>query len=238
MFCKILISGLLSFLSITGLLHTAQADSKKKEEWSAMATQVDSWTDGLGMGIDPEIKETVIVLNLLGLKTHQSCYGHTDYQNPSPWISFSIEDPEMELISLKRTDVYKNIQIHERELMKKYPDTALSKIYQKDHELILLYKESQELWNQFERLSRMHISKLYDLLKKFYKTHFSDYDRVLNLTGFDSSSYQLISIGSNCQVIRDHVTKLKKLKEYQEEMKLFTKFLTDCYWSEAKVANV
>src|ERR1700685_3524831 len=54
----------------------------KLQRWQEMEKEVDSWTDALGLGIDGGIKKTVIVLNLLGFKTQQSCEGHFEWGRP------------------------------------------------------------------------------------------------------------------------------------------------------------
>ena len=45
---------------------------------------LDNVTDGLGLEIDPEIKELVVALNLNGIPTLSSCAGHTDTENIRP----------------------------------------------------------------------------------------------------------------------------------------------------------
>lgn len=49
-------------------------------------------TDGLGMPIDREVLKTVVLLNLLGFPTHQSCHGHVHLSNkeglPYAWVNF------------------------------------------------------------------------------------------------------------------------------------------------------
>ena len=54
-----------------------------------MAAAVDRVTDRLGKRVDPGIRETVIVLNLLGLSTRQSCEGHVSlagHGHAAPWV--------------------------------------------------------------------------------------------------------------------------------------------------------
>jgi hypothetical protein len=58
-------------------------------EWEKMPRAVDRVKDALGKGVDPGIRETVAVLNLLGFKTRQSCEGHVNEQGfglPAPWV--------------------------------------------------------------------------------------------------------------------------------------------------------
>ena len=54
--------------------------------------------DRLGMAIDAGIRETVAVLNLLGLPTTQSCEGHVNDHGhglPAPWVDFDLADPDV-----------------------------------------------------------------------------------------------------------------------------------------------
>jgi len=49
-------------------------------------------TDGMGYPIDDGILETVVALNLLGLRTCQSCEGHLDDGLPYPWVDFETDE--------------------------------------------------------------------------------------------------------------------------------------------------
>lgn len=243
---KTLLLIFLSILGISGVLYIIkekspflttntinQVRSIKKELWNSMTTDVESWTDALGMPIDPKIKETVIVLNLLGFKTSQSCEGHIDWGNPYPWISFSAGDSEIKLLAQKADNILEKVAIERKKLTEKYPDTPISEI-NLDVEapgLTLLYDQIRELGDQIKRLSRLKFIMLNDLINKFYKKHSEDYDRILFLSDSVVNEYWLISIGSCWQVARDEDARAKKLKEYQEEMQLFTEFLKDYYWS-------
>lgn len=55
--------------------------SRKKIE-----DEVEHITDGRGLKIDNGIKESVIVLKLIGLETGDSCEGHIDRALPYPWV--------------------------------------------------------------------------------------------------------------------------------------------------------
>lgn len=46
--------------------------------------------DGMGCPIDEGVLQTVVALNLLGLRTSQSCEGHLDGGLPYPWLDFYI----------------------------------------------------------------------------------------------------------------------------------------------------
>jgi hypothetical protein len=55
--------------------------------WQDARTHVLTFTDRLGTPIDAGIVETVVVLNLLGLQTFQSCEGHLTDGCAYPWIT-------------------------------------------------------------------------------------------------------------------------------------------------------
>lgn len=211
-----------------------QIHAAKEELWHAMTIKVDSWGDALGNPIDSKIKDTVIVLNLIGFETVQSCEGHQDWGNPYPWVSFSDENEEIKLIIQKGREVQEKIDKEQQKLMEKYPNTTLSEIDVETvaPELILLRRQIRELRAQMKRLSRMKIIALKELIGSFYKKQIVNYDRILFLSDSVISQYWLMSIGASWQDARNEEIKLKKLKEYQEEMNSFTQFLKDYYWSE------
>jgi len=57
-----------------------------EQRYQEMCEQVSTFTDKLGAPIDPGIFETVVMLNLLGLHTFQSCEGHLDHGCPYSWV--------------------------------------------------------------------------------------------------------------------------------------------------------
>lgn len=64
-----------------------------------MRAKIDKMTDKVGRGIDEGIKEGVVIFNLLGLKTTQSCEGHYGQEEqgfPTPWIQVYPEEPDIE----------------------------------------------------------------------------------------------------------------------------------------------
>ena len=55
--------------------------------WQDAEAYVSTFTDRLGKPIDAGIVETVVVLNLLGLQTFQSCEGHLTEGCAYPWVT-------------------------------------------------------------------------------------------------------------------------------------------------------
>src|SRR5690348_1844102 len=57
------------------------------QSYQKMCEHVATFTDKLGMTVDVGVCETVVILNLLGLYTFQSCEGHLDHGCPYPWVT-------------------------------------------------------------------------------------------------------------------------------------------------------
>ncbi len=62
------------------------------QEWQQKLKDLDKVVDGLGMGIDAGIKETVALLNLADVQTTASCEGHKNWGYPYPWIDIGHPD--------------------------------------------------------------------------------------------------------------------------------------------------
>ncbi|MDI6734462.1 MAG: hypothetical protein QMD50_03190 [Patescibacteria group bacterium] len=63
-----------------------EGKEEKEIEWQAIEQSVENIKDKLGMGIDKNIKQTVVALKANGFGTTGSCEGHLDRALPYPWI--------------------------------------------------------------------------------------------------------------------------------------------------------
>ncbi len=205
-----------------------QPDSEKKKRWQAMEKEVASWGDALGLGIDPGIKNTVIVLNLLGFKTSQSCEGHMDRGLAYPWIDFETENQEMVILNNKRQDIVKRIEEKHSEIQKKYPDLSLGEALRKgeSEELDAIYPELHAINDKMEKLAKAQLVPLKNLLADFYKNRSIDPDKMITIRE------RMYSLGGDWQITRNDNEKAKKLKEYQNEMNSLADFLTDYYFGK------
>lgn len=59
----------------------------QRASWQEACEAVSHLTDRLGEVVDESIFETVVTLNVLGLRTVQSCEGHLDHGACYPWVS-------------------------------------------------------------------------------------------------------------------------------------------------------
>jgi hypothetical protein len=211
-----------------------QTNAQKKQHWQSMEKEVDSWKDALGLGIDTGIKNTVIVLNLLGFKTSASCQGHIDWGLPYPWIDFAMEDNEINTLNNERQAIYKRVVEKESEIQKKHPNLSLAEALRKEEseELNMMYQKMHTINNKIEIASKTKLIPLKNLISDFYKTHSVDSDVMIIIYEINPTFLRMHSLGGNWQIVRDNNEKVKKLKEYQQEMNLFTTFLTNYYFSK------
>lgn len=201
----------------------------KKQRWDDMAREVDSWTDGLGMGIDEKIKDTVIVLNLLGFKTRQSCEGHLSWGHSYPWISLELDDTEYESLKNQWIAVAEKVDEAEKAAVARHPELEVAEALLLEEEkakLIKLWKARNDACNKAEQYRKMKLAPLQELLMIFYRDG-ANPDTMITHEYIDN----IASIGGYWQDIRDDATKAVKLKEYQDEMRRFTDFLIEKYYA-------
>src|SRR5262245_2130702 len=67
-------------------------DLKRQRLWQLQLRYIDSLEDQLGKPIDHGIRETVAILQLLGLHTRASCEGHLDWGLPVPWVDLYVPE--------------------------------------------------------------------------------------------------------------------------------------------------
>ncbi len=215
-------------------ISSKQANPEKQQRWQAMEKEIDSITDGLGLGIDPGIKTTVIVLNLLGFKTSQSCEGHIGRGLPYPWIDFETENQEIADLNTKHQNIIKLIEKERSDIQKKYPDLSLGEALRKEEskDLNSLYQKMHTINDAIEKISKSQLMPLKKLLGDFYKGRTTDPDRMITIHELNPTFLRMYSLGGNWQIVRSDNDKASKLKEYQQEMKKFTNFLTDQYFSK------
>jgi len=84
-------------------MNVPQADSgvdakriEKQSRWDQNLKEIDRIIDGLGLGVDNGIKETLAALMAYEVPTISSCEGHIDEEHgePYPWVDVSAPEPE------------------------------------------------------------------------------------------------------------------------------------------------
>jgi len=113
--------------------------TEKQKIWDETAKKVEKITDGLGLGIDQKIKETVIALIVNGFSTDASCEGHIEKEHglPFPWVDIYAPEPEGWQKSDELKNQWRQENLKQREKMQKCLKEFYSQRKVDDEELIL-----------------------------------------------------------------------------------------------------
>ena len=187
----------------------------KSDLWTKKIEDLKNVGDKLGMGIDKKIIEVVAVLNLMDIKTTQSCEGHLDRALPYPWVQ--IGSFQGELVNNKRQKMF--------EIRKDLDRKEQKKLSEKD------FSEIRYLESELNDLIGKALSKPIELLTSFYKTKGGgEGDERLIIVDFGDGG-RIQSQGGCIQTTRSIEEKTKKLEIYQGEINRFKDFLKDLFFS-------
>lgn len=203
----------------------------KQQQWDNLTKEVDSWGDGLGCPLDQGIKDTVIVLNLLGFTTRQSCEGHLDHGDANPWVDFTLDQPEVVTLQ-NQVSEFVRVELREKfhSLKMKYPHLSLNERLQTQEGEYLKpsYEKYLSLLSLYQEEAKKHLRPLFELLNKFYQTHETTEDQklIIEIEGI----VRLTSCGWKLQAQRSESERHTKLELYRNEMKAFTNFLKEYFF--------
>ena len=174
------------------------------------------------MPIDAGILETVIVLNILGITTSQSCEGHLDHGRPYPWIM--VITPEAVRFSRQSATIF--------------TQAAQQKEQEKssNEQLQALYIKANQFRSQAEQLHSIDQQRLLNHLTAFYKVHHTPFDCKLILYTRVPGTSCMESQGATTVIGQPPEIQQRKLIMYQKEMLAFTNFLKNMYFEE-HIAN-
>lgn len=192
----------------------------KQNKWNQMSSEIDTITDALGLPIDANIKETVIVLNLLGFATNGSCEGHLNWGTMAPWVDLCLGSYRSNPIFFAKQQEYYEMIECRSELMNEPLNDTTCEFWRKSH---LIEAEIHILANK-------HFDKIRELLVEFYKNRIIDHDSILYLENGCNFGYRLTTIGHKWQVNLNEKNRQKQLTKYQKEMHDFTEFLKNYYY--------
>lgn len=184
-----------------------------EQRYVEMCTHVASLTDTLGTPIDPGIFETVVMLNLVGITTFQSCEGHLDHGAPYPWVT---------VIDTELSQLYNRNWLHVCDLEEQAKEADTPEAYDRylsaNVQLRLLVDRSEQGSPFYQRLT--------SLLDTFYEPSVNPNPSRLVIKRFKSSGRYRIEpgIAEIVESIPEHL-KAVYLERGQTEMAAFTAFL-------------
>ncbi|MDI6820652.1 MAG: hypothetical protein QMD65_00540 [Patescibacteria group bacterium] len=161
-------------------------------------------TDEWG-GIDEKIKETITILNLLGITTTGSCEGHIDYSAPAPWIKITA--------------------LHEPKKIKQNKEAY----WKWQNENQKFRQKTLKLLNEFykDRIVAPDIRLVIENAKAGFWIHNGgkDYKQWREIVQYNASKKE--KDRKNYMDDKEKVKRKKILHDYQKEMQAFTKFLKE-----------
>lgn len=179
------------------------------KSWQEATHEATRFTDRLGRGLDPGIRDTVIALNMLGVSTTQSCEGHLDHGRPYPWVTF--DSAEAKALFQQSGVAFANEQFEDAHALK--------------HRA-----EAEQAYDQ---------RKVIEALTAFYATFRQvPQDRMLIVYARYAGTSILEPQGAMCLIGQSHEVQTRKLAEYQAEMHTFTTFLKRVYFHRDEESGV
>jgi hypothetical protein len=195
---------------------------EKYQAWQEMVERVNQMGDRLGSPVDEKIKETVVVLNLLGSRTIASCEGHLDWGCCYPWIDIGMEQEAPEQL------------MQEWEVLKEQVG-QITTISNEEIKILERFHVLEDLMTQY-RLQQL--SPVHQLLEEFYATSNALFYTVqIGEQHFPSAGLRIYSRDGEWQLIRQENEKKAKLLEYQREMERFTNFLIKKFLDQSNRAR-
>lgn len=171
--------------------------------------------DGIGRHIDEGVLDTVVVLNLLDLKTIQSCEGHLDHGTYAPYIDVRCDVDEALRVAYEANGERIRTSLH---LPRSEQDESL-------------FEKQRELGDKITEINLAPVSKLVSYLGEFYSARNVPYDVRICCQSFPLGWTRLESQGAFLQLIQPDNLKQQRLLSYQQEMTDFTAFLKEKYFT-------
>lgn len=210
--------------------------SEKEITWENQRNEIERFTDSLGYKVDDHIKETVVAFNVMGLSTSASCEGHIDHGISAPWIEVGTPNkPEERFIG-------------EREIFQKvaskygisFEDVKRGINHNAWVEALRESSQSDETpeYKQWRNETKKLIDRASGLVEKFYQDKDVVSNIKLGISEDGEGEFRVRNGGEDYRPVPEKLTDeqrgelAKRLTQYQEEMKKFTAFLKDQYFSE------
>jgi len=177
----------------------------KKRIWKAKLEAVSRLTDGLGLGVDRGIKQTVATFHLFGISTTASHEGKI-HRWPIPYVD--VGSPHM-------WDLHAELK-------------KLKRLPKKERE-----KKDKKIRLQILRENMLERKKIIPLIEEFYSKRQVPYEIRLNIDPFPLGWSRIQSRGCDFQRAEtNRGIRMKRLRRFKAEMRAFTVFLKKKYFAD------
>jgi hypothetical protein len=203
------------------------------DEWDALMEQYSRTSDQLRKPIDPEIFETVVALNVLGIPTVRSSGGHIDEERGLllPWVDIEVSDPRLKSMLKEEERLAQKAKAYHQEAKRLQNGGASeAQIGVVQIQANGLYTRVHELQQEIRVLQAGVRITIADYLVQFYIDRHVSADRRLVLSGLGSMRLHNQGV-FDCFLLTPVSVQRQKLAAYREEMMAFTAFLKQIYFS-------
>ncbi|MBV8695627.1 MAG: hypothetical protein JO125_17285 [Chloroflexi bacterium] len=190
-----------------------QAIDWEHASWQEGCVAVEQFTDRLGATIDEGIFETVVVFNLLGFHTFQSCEGHLGHGGPYPWV---------DVVDTERFNRHTTMWVHVCELEEQAKEARTAETYDQYLWADTYLRTLSARWEAEDSLFK----RLIDLLDAFYASQPEQKNPARLLVKRREPGMYRIAPGfsTSAKEIPDFL-KAGYLARGQAQMKSFTRYL-------------
>jgi len=219
----------------------AESISEAQCEWDNASNETEKIIDAIGHPIDENIKETVTSLNVFDINTSGSCEGHIDSGAGTPWVGFSSSNEPAEkftgeTIIIERVAKENGISVDSLKKEEAYEDLY----WQTENEFEKNGETKEAIaWREENEKLRVVIE---DVVVDFYQDRDVSDEVRLRFEDIGAFGEFRIISGTHDDYERDYekMTEAekedlgKRLEEYRSEMKSFSSFLKDKFFSEGR----
>jgi hypothetical protein len=201
--------------------NVSKRNQAKQRKWDTFLKKIDITTDNLGMPIDENIKQAIVAMNLLGLRTAGSCQGHVDEYILFPYIYCEVKgEPKL------KYDGERSIRI---KIIKKYNIKNWNIVYTNDEIWNDYWTQvkSLENSNKYKKWAKKNESlgkKISLLINKFNKKRNPTNNNKLQVIRM-YPGYRIVALDVKKENLFSKKEKIKLIKLSQKEFADFTIFL-------------
>lgn len=215
----------------------------REDRWRAVSLKIEKTADALGHGIDKNIKDLVIALNVHGVNTTQSCEGHAEKENYSaPWVQMEApNEPDERFNSQNETfeKVAKEHNLPVEEVKRMTPEDAYWEAMNECSK-----NGETEKYIKWKEEGRKLMEVVKEILGDFYKNRKAQDSIKIkienNIDKVGEGNFRLYNGGKDYQIIekdldgKEKEELEKRIERYQIEMDHFKEFLRDKFFTKGE----
>ena len=222
-----------SFAKANSNAESDNQTNKREKILAERRLEIDKIVDAVGKGIDEEIKDTIIALNVAEFPTTASCQGHYGEEPGgmgAPWVEIGASDEPEERFNNQNA-------IFQRVAEKyKMPLEELRRSFNPDAYWEAMKEASEQgetaEYQEWDKKNQELFKKAQNLLDEFYKDRKVDESLKIQLEEW-VGGFRIHNGGEDYKDVEKNVSEeekeahKKRMETYRKEMKEFGEFLLD-----------